>query len=362
VVLVIVKLVTQHSPKSALAGNQGQAVTTAQLGPPVNPALQPSGASRVIRRIAAVGDTIVTTGSQARGGVASQQFFVSDDGGAKWYQARVQTPAGHQPGPGHLATLIAGGPHRWLAVGPKAIWTSANGLSWTLAATHGISPDNIDVVTATTDGFLAAGQAGGNQAVIWISDDGTTWQQLTATKLGLTVAANVASNIRYATSRGNDTLISDGSDVWLSTDGGTSWTEVTVPAGHGASDSISGLSFDGSGLIAVRPGTGASGAQDGVAYFSPNGQAWHFAGVIDPAGGWQPSLVKGSDYGFVVVGTTSTHQNVAYASTGTGATWSPTKSLGSTSISSATVGSGGTVIAVGSAGQHVVFIKASPEP
>ena len=358
VVLIIVKLVTQHSPKSALAGH---AVTTAQLGPPVNPALQPAGASRAIRRIAAAGDTIVTTGSQARGGVASQQFFVSDDGGAKWYQARVQTPAGHQPGPGHLATLIAGGPHQWLAVGPHAIWTSANGLSWTLAATHGISPDNINVVTATADGFLAAGQTGGNQAVIWISDDGTMWQQLTATKLGLTVAGNVATNIQYATSRGNDTLISDGSDVWLSTDGGTSWTEVPVPAGHGASDSISGLSFDDSGLITVRPGTGASGAQDGVAYFSPNGQAWHFAGLIDPTGGWQPNLVKGSDYGFVVVGTAS-GRKVAYVSTGTGATWSPTKPLGSTSISSATVGSGGTVIAVGSVGQHVVFIKASPEP
>ena len=116
---------------------------------------------------------------------------------------------------------------------------------------------------------------------------------------------NIATNIQYATSRGNDTLISDGSDVWLSTDGGTSWTEVPVPGGHGASDSIKGLSFDGLGLIAVRPGTGASGAPGGVAYFSSNGQAWHFAGLIDPAGGWNPQLVKGSDYGVVVVGMTA---------------------------------------------------------
>jgi hypothetical protein len=144
-----------------------------------------------------------------------------------------------------------------------------------------------------------------------------------------------------------------------------SWTEVTVPVDHGARDGIKGLSFDGLGLIAVRPGTGASGAPGGVAYFSRDGQVWQFAGLIDPAGGWTPTLVKGSDYGFVVVGHTSAGQNVAYASTGTGATWWPTKSLGSTSdtsINSATVGSGGTVIAVGSAGQHVVFIKTSPEP
>ena len=56
---------------------------------------------------------------------------------------------------------------------------------------------------------------------------------------------------------------------------------------------------------------------------------------------------------------------MAYVSTGTGATWRPTEPLGSTSdimIYSATVGSRGTVIAVGSAGQHVVFIKTSPVP
>jgi hypothetical protein len=101
-----------------------------------------------------------------------------------------------------------------------------------------------------------------------------------------------------------------------------------------------------------------------VAYFSPNGQGWQFAGLIDPAGGWTPGVVKGSAYGFVVVGTTTASQNVAYTSTGTGATWQPTESLGAsdTKINSATVGSRGTVIAVGSAGQHVVFIKASPEP
>ena len=138
-----------------------------------------------------------------------------------------------------------------------------------------------------------------------------------------------------------------------------------MPVGHAASDGIQGLSFDGSGLIAVRPGTGANGQPDGVAYFSPNGQAWRFAGLIDPAGGWKPRLVKGSDFGFVVVGkATASGQTVAYASTGAGATWRPTKLLGSaldTSINSATVGSGGTVIAVGSAGQHVVFINTSPE-
>jgi hypothetical protein len=256
-----------------------------------------------------------------------------------------------------------------MAEGPQAIWTSKNGLSWTLAATHGISPqlsgDSISVVTATAGGFLAAGgtgKAGGNQAVIWTSHDGTRWQRLTATRLGLKVAGAAPAFMQYATSRGPDTLISDGSGVWLSTDGGTAWTQVTIPVDHGASGSITGLGFDGPGLVAVRPGTGARGAPGAVAYFSPNGQVWQFAGLIDPAGGWTPTLVKGSKYGFVVVGHTA-GQNVGYVSTGTGVTWWPTKPLGSTAsttINSATVGSGGTVIAVGAAGQHVVFIMTRP--
>ena len=65
-----------------------------------------------------------------------------------------------------------------------------------------------------------------------------------------------------------------------------------------------------------------------MAYFSPNGQTWQYAGTIDPAGGWRPNVVKGSTNGFVVTGTTSTGQIVAYTSTGSGGTWQPTGSLG----------------------------------
>ena len=367
-VLVAFRLATYHSPKSAPVSNPSYEGVPVADGPPVNPAQQPPGVSRNIQRIVAADNKIVTTGSQTSGGVVRQQFFVSANAGATWYAAPMQQPGGSPSVAGHLASLIAGGPRGWLAEGPQAIWTSKNGLSWTLAVTHGIGPqlagDSIDVVTATADGFLAAGGAE-KQAVIWISRDGRTWQRLTASKLGLKAAGLTPTNIQYATSRGNDTLISDGSSVWLSTDGGTSWTLVPVSVDHAASDGIQGLSSDGSGLIAVRPGTGANGQPDGVAYFSPNGQAWRFAGLIDPAGGWKPRLAKGSDFGFVVVGkATASGQMVAYASTGVGATWRPTKSLGSasdTSINSATVGSGGTVIAVGSAGQHVVFINTSPE-
>jgi hypothetical protein len=171
---------------------------------------------------------------------------------------------------------------------------------------------------------------------------------------------------------GSDTVVSGGvtgtaaSAAWLSTDGGSTWTTVPIPADHGAGTSISGLGSDGSGLIAVRPGQAPSGGPDGVTYFSPNGQNWQYAGTIGAGGGWKPNVVKGSDNGFVVTGTTTAGQNVAYTSSGTGTTWQPTGSLGEAaaeSVESATVGTEGTVIAVGStsggpAGKQPVFVTA----
>jgi hypothetical protein len=78
-------------------------------------------------------------------------------------------------------------------------------------------------------------------------------------------------------------------------------------------------------------------------------------------------VVKGSDYGFVVTGTTAKNQYVvAYTSTGTGGTWLPTWPLGDSSTTSkptAAVGPGEAVVAVWSAnatktGQQALFVKA----
>jgi len=370
----VLALTTGHFPGlSHLAANQQQnmAITPATLG--TYPGQQQRGVSQTVDRVVASGKTIVTVGSQNSDGVVRQQFFVSTDGGATWRLASVHAPGGGAPPLGHAASRLAGGPGGWVAAGPQAIWTSPDGLTWTLAATHGVPQlpgDQLLVITNTADGFVAAGTAavsgGGTQAVIWASHDGVTWQRKTAAQLGLT-----SQGIVYATSRGNDVVIADGqasggSGAWLSTDGGSTWTPVTIPVDHAASTSLSGLGFDGSGLVAVRPGQAAPGSADGVAYFSPNGQGWQYAGIIDAGGGWNPSVVKGSTNGFVVTGTTTAGQIVAYTSTGTGGTWQPTGSLGQAaaeSVASVTVGPGGTVIAVGSTsggttGKQPVFVTA----
>jgi len=383
VAVLALALLAGRSPKGArLAGGQGGSPSRPLAAGPfgIYPGQQDRDVFQTISRIAASGRTIVTTGAQVSDGVVRQQFFTSADGGASWQLAPVHAPGGGQPPLGYQATRLAGGPRGWVAIGtagPQAIWTSPDGRSWTLAARHGITPqrpgDQVFVLTATADGFLAAGQAqvagGGTQAVIWTSRDGVTWQRLTAAQLGLTPPGQRVLSISYAAARGDDTVISGtlgtgGSGTWLSTDGGSAWTRVTVPAGPGAQDTISGLASDGSGLIAVRPGL----AGDGIAYFSPNGLTWQYSATLGAADGFRPGVVKGSAYGFVVTGTDAAGNYVAYTSTGDGTSWRPTGSLGSpagyASVPAATVGPDGTVIAAGSTAasrvsQQAVLLQAT---
>ncbi len=380
VAVLALTLLTGHSPG---AGRPSNRPAVAALSVLAYPGQQQRGVSQAIGRIVGSGNTVVAIGSQATGSVVRQQFLVSTNAGASWRLAPVRGPGGGQPPVGYPAVRLAGGPGGWLAVGPQAIWTSPDGLSWTLSATHGIAPmlpgDYMWVLNSTSDGFLAAGVSaagtGAEQAVIWTSRDGLTWQRETAAQLRLAGPGQRVQSISYITSRGDDTVMSGTvvsgrtsySAAWLSTDGGSAWTPVTVPAGHGAGASITGLGFDESGLIAIRPGRSASGAGDGVAYFSANGQAWHYAATIEAPGGWSPSLVKGSDYGFVVTGASAAGRILAYTSTGSGTSWRPTASLGdaaSETLGGATVAQAGTVIAVGSTaasnvGQQPVFLEAT---
>ncbi|HEV3287880.1 MAG TPA: hypothetical protein VG123_02690, partial [Streptosporangiaceae bacterium] len=402
VAVLALALLTGHGPKfGPLTANQHRTANAPNAVAPqlplaavtfdTYPGQQQRGVFQTINRVVAAGNTIVTMGSQTSDGVVRQQFLVSANAGASWQLAPVRSPGGGQgiQAPlGHPAALLAGGPGGWAAVGPQALWTSPNGLAWTLAATHGISPqspgDSVWVITKTADGFLAAGTGsasstnhGATQAVLWTSRDGVTWQRMTAAQLGLAGPGETVLNISHATAQGNATVISGtvakgGTSydaAWLSTNDGAAWTRVTIPADHGAGTAITGLGFDGSGLIAVRPGRTTSGAADGIAYFSPNGQAWQYSATIDPVGGWSPGLVKGSDYGFVVTGTSASGQLVGYTSTGTGTTWLPTGLLGNASAESvvgATVAPAGTIIAVGytvgsKIGQQPVFLEASTD-
>ena len=372
VAAVAIALPAGHGPRSgrATAGKPASPSAPRTIG--MYSGQQLRGVFQQIDTVAGYGNTIVTTGAQSSDGQVRQQFFVSADGGASWRLAPVLAAGGGQPPLGHAATRIAGGPAGWLAVGPRAIWTSGDGLTWTLAAAHGITPsrpgDQVQVLTGTASGFLAGG-AEGTQGAVWISHDRISWRRLTAARLGL-APGQTLRDISSAASRGPDTMISGTvargktthPGVWLSTDGGSSWTRVTVPAGHGAAGGIAGVSSDAAGFLAVRPGRTAGG----VAYFSQNGHDWQYAGTIDPAGGWSPAAVRGGSGGFAVTGQTAAGAIVAYTDAGTGGAWTPTGSLGAAASESAlspAVAAGGTVVAAGSTnasetGQQGVLLEA----
>jgi hypothetical protein len=378
--LALVVLAGRHPQDSQEAGPAGVRGTplsrTLAAGPfGLYPGQQDRGVFQTIGRMTAYGSTIVTTGTQVSDGVVRQQFFVSADGGRSWQLAPVRAVSGGQPARGYQATRVAGGPHGWAAIAtgaPGALWTSPNGRSWTLAATRGLPTqpgDSIWVLTSTAQGFLAAGQGTAGQAVIWTSPDGVTWQRMTAAPLGLTAQGRTLASVSWAASAGNATVISgqyaDGQyGTWLSTDGGSAWTPVTVPVTGGAEGTVSGLAADSSGLIAVRPGR----ADDAIAYFSPNGLTWQYAATLGAAGGFRPGAVRGSADGFAVAGIDAAGNYVAYSSTGSAAGWLPTTSLGPVasyqSAPAATVGAGGTVTVAGSAAasrvsQQAVLLQAT---
>ena len=125
-------------PAASQGGSSSRPLAASLFGS--YPGQQDRGVFQTINRVVASGNTIVTTGSQTSGSIVRQQFFVSANGGTSWHVAPVSSPDGSQPPLGYPAALLAGGPGGWAAVGSQAIWTSRDGLSWTLAATHGISP------------------------------------------------------------------------------------------------------------------------------------------------------------------------------------------------------------------------------
>ena len=340
-----VALLTGHGPKVSQASwhqasppsqGQSQLAGLSGAGLPSYPGQSQRGVFESVNRVIVSGGTAVATAQQSSAGLVRQQFFVSTNGGTTWQLAPTQSAGGGAPASGNVAPLLAGGPGGWVAVGPQAIWTSADGTSWTLAATHGISQNSAgqntggdaNAVTKTAAGFLAAGQTGDGRGAVWTSSNGVAWQRSIVPG---------ALSISYATAYGNGIVITGarqaggGDGAWLSTDGGNAWTPVQIPVSHGGSGTIAGVAADADGLLAVRYG---SAANEAVTYFSQNGQSWHYAGTIGASSGLRPRVVKGNGYGLVVAGQDNAGQLIAYLSVDNGSTWRPTAILGNAAAES----------------------------
>src|SRR5208282_4395047 len=164
---------------------------------------------------------------------------------------------------------------KWVAVGPGSIWTSADGLTWTLAPSAGmplLPGDQISELARTASGFIAVGAnvPGGDQAnaspVIFLSANGISWRRFGAGQLGLAAGSGRVLDLRYVAVAGKAILIAgdvatteaagqlsiQAGGAWLSRDGGSTWTAATPPAGHGARPQITGVAAVGGGFVLVR--------------------------------------------------------------------------------------------------------------
>lgn len=368
-----VALLTGHGPNAGRAAAAEHTQSAQQVTMPGYPAPSGRGKFESANRIVLYGTTAVVTSQSstdpANPAAARQQFFISGDAGATWRVAQMRAVPGGPADPalGHVAPLVAGGANGWVAIGPRAIWTSRSGTTWTLRAGHGISElpgDQVRVVTATASGFLAGGESADGQAVVWTSPDGATWHRSTPDLGGATA-------VSYATAYAGQTLIigvrpdGGGSGAWLSSDGGATWTQTSIPVTHGATSTIAGVAADPAGLLAVRDGA----AGDAITFFSQNGRTWQYAGTLGASGGLRPRVVKGNGYGLVVAGQDNTGQLVAYrdADTPQQATWRPTAILGNAAaeaVVGAAVAPGDSVIAIGATAatpvtQQPIFVRAT---
>ena len=365
------------------SGGAGPAPATLSVGfPPATaagalfsttPGDEERGISQSLARVASSGSQVVAVGSQAGARISRAQFFVSANGGQTWRLGTEQATDGGDPAPGHAATLIAGGQGRWVAVGPSAIWTSHDGVAWTLASTQGITPmqggDQANVLRRTATGFLAAGEnvPPGDPAaatpVVWTSANGVTWRRLGAAQLHLTAEGGRAGALTSAAADGAATVISgvvtmngargggarSASGVWRSTNGGATWSAATVPVSSRATASAA-VAATANGFVAVRPGQAKTGA-DAVVFTSPDGAAWKFGATVTGQGGAGLTLtsVEGGPAGAVITGRSGANV-LAFTSTD-GAVWRPDGILASATagtISGLAVIAGGAIVAAGS--------------
>jgi hypothetical protein len=324
--------------------------------------------------VAAAGRTVVAVGSQAALPFARPLVLTSPDGGRTWQPAVLRAPAG-----GGMPLMVAGGHGGWLAVGPDAAWTSPDGRSWRLGP--GVAPlaggDRVQALAQTPGGFAAVGEnvrpVGDDLVrtpVLWTSADGLTWQRRGAGELDLPAGKGRVAGLRWVAARGSVLMIAgevartvvrhhgkrkvrvltQSAGVWWSKDNGFSWRRANPPVSHGATTGLAGLAATGSGIVAIRPGRGAKGTRDAVAYVWGRKPAWRFASVLTVGRGAALTVtsVAGSDRGVVAAGSAGRYR-VAFVSA-YGRSWRRTAHLGrssATAVNGVTVGRGGVVVAAG---------------
>ena len=210
--------------------------------------------------------------------------------------------------------------------------------------------------------------------MIWTSTDGLHWQRMAAPQLrmpagsgtvaditgaavgggGILLSGHIATTTVQGHGAGSQTVVTRTPAVWLSTDGGVTWTLAPVPVSHGATNGLAGIASDGTGFVAVRPGSvspGSNAQSDGVVYASADGMSWRYVSTLTASNGVQIGMVAGGPGGFAALGRGPGGYMFGYLSAD-GLSWRSGISFGPApaSVTGATVTAAGTVLVAGARG------------
>ncbi|WP_176611454.1 sialidase family protein [Actinomadura sp. WMMB 499] len=284
---------------------------------PVAGSAQTDGRDQEFGGAAAVGQTVVTVGSETGAGATRGIFLVSTDGGRTFKSATVEGPAGSA-----TPQAVAGGPSGWVAIGAGAtggaVWTSADGQSWTRQpdAVGGVFNGGyrVDRVVATGAGYVAIGaqSAKGDfsdeQPTVWLSSDGRAWEARTGDQIGLNIEKASYSLVEVAAS--GDVVLLEGlikpdnkkppqyRKVWRSQDAGRTWATSEVPVPKGSRGLIIGGGQ--AGFLAVREMKDGD-AMFGQTFVSKDGENWTKAGKLEAEEYRSTSRIIGDEAGYTAL-------------------------------------------------------------
>lgn len=197
--------------------------------------------------VAAHGSTVVAVGADTSSNVTRPLFVVSSDGGRTWRRGSVEGDSLPDDLGDSAADEVVRGDDEFLASGTRsngvpALWTSTDGLEWTMVETADLPftpQDTVDAITWANGTYLAAGvnsrRAGkaSDRVIVWRGKDATSWQRHDLAKTvrdvpGSPSVADIAVAGKRVLVAGTyeDNTITDQPDrlaLWLSTDSGRSF-------------------------------------------------------------------------------------------------------------------------------------------
>ena len=161
----------------------------------------------------------------------------------------------------------AAGPAGYLVAGQSGqVWFSKGLTTWARVPGLGDGSGQVTALAAGSRGFAAAGTAG-QQPAVWTSADGKTWTRTSLSPAGVTlrlVAANGNRIVVMGTSTAGAPL------AMLSVNDGATWQPAALPVSGLSAPVVTALAAEGTGFTAL----GESGQQL-VAWTSADGAVWH---------------------------------------------------------------------------------------